>query len=91
MSLLSKRRKIIKMKRLEGKSMLREGALTLGMLKFNGKHFIVNRPVHALGLVAIGAILLQKNSAIKKSTYLVNQLHMLGKTVKLIHSSTTTK
>lgn len=90
MSLLSKRRKIIKMKRLEGKSMLREGALTLGMLKFNGKHFVVNRPVHALGLVAIGAILLHKNSA-KKSTYLVNQLHMLGKTVKLIHSSTTTK
>jgi hypothetical protein len=79
------------MKRLEGKNMIREGALTFGMLTFNGKKFIINRPLPALGLATISAIFLIKSRAIKKSTYLANQLHLLGKVVKIIHDSATIK
>lgn len=79
MFLLRKKRKAIKIKRLEGKSMAREGAIMLGLLTFNGKKYVLKRPLHALGLVSIGAVLLHRRKHMKYSALILNQLYKISR------------
>jgi len=87
MSLLNKQRKAINMKRLEGQNMAREGAIMLGLLKFNGKKYILKRPLHALGIVSIGAFLLHRGRRMTHSTQVLNQFRHLSRVSKIVARS----